>query len=293
MNDDRSRPVTSAEGAAMRNAVLLTIAVVVLVAAAGGWYWWQGRSPAGVATVPEVTSPRVADATPPAPPPAASEPPRIRHPIEAASAPQLPATLDPQALLIELFGRKAVLSAFQLDDFPRRFVATVDNLATTRAPSRLWPVTPMSGRFSVDQRAGAQVIGVDNAQRYASFIALVDNVDPRRAAQVYRQLYPQFQQAYVELGYPNRYFNDRLVEVIDLLLATPDVELPPQVHLPAINGPVRPERPWVLYEFDDPSLASLAAGQKMMLRLGPANQRRLKARLAEFRRLVATGAAAR
>ena len=92
---------------------------------------------------------------------------------------------------------------------------------------------------------------------------------------------------------PGQYFNDRLVEVIDLLLATPDLELPPQVHLPAINGPVRPERPWVLYEFDDPSLASLAAGQKMMLRLGPANQRRLKARLAEFRRLVATGASAR
>jgi hypothetical protein len=293
MNDDRSRDSIPAEGAAMKNAVLVTVAVLVLVAAAGGWYWWHGRSPAGVATRPEATSPRVADAPPPAAPPAASEPPRIRHPIEAASAPGVPTPLDPQALLIELFGRKAVLAAFQLDDFPRRFVATVDNLATTRAPSRIWPVTPMSGRFSVEQRAGAQVIGLDNAQRYASFVALVDSVEPRRAAQVYRQLYPQFQQAYVELGYPNRYFNDRLVEVIDLLLATPDLELPPQVHLPAINGPVRPERPWVLYEFDDPALASLAAGQKMMLRLGPANQRRLKAKLAEFRRLVASGAAPR
>ena len=242
MNDDRSRQA-SAEGAAMRNAVLLTIGVVVLVAAAGGWYWWQGRSPAAVATAPEATSPKVADAAPPAPLPAASEPPRIRHPIEAASAPELPAALDAQALLIDLFGRKAVLSAFQLDDFPRRFVATVDNLGTTRAPSRIWPVTPMSGRFSVEQRAGAQVIGPENAQRYASFVALVDNVDPRRAAQVYRQLYPQFQQAYVELGYPNRYFNDRLVEVIDLLLATPEPAVAPRVHLPPINGPVRPQRP--------------------------------------------------
>ena len=55
--------------------------------------------------------------------------------------------------------------------------------------------------------------------------------------------------------------------------------------LPPINGPVQPQRPWVLYEFDDPALQSLSAGQKMLLRMGPVNERRMKAKLSELARL--------
>ena len=58
-------------------------------------------------------------------------------------------------------------------------------------------------------------------------------------------------------------------------------------------GPVQPERPWVLYEFDDPVLQSLSAGQKILLRIGTVNERRMKAKLAEIRRLVTAGAPAR
>jgi len=35
-----------------------------------------------------------------------------------------------------------------------------------------------------------------------------------------------FQQSYEDLGYPGQYFNDRLVEVIDDMLKTPDVQGP-------------------------------------------------------------------
>ena len=51
----------------------------------------------------------------------------------------------PRAVLTDLVGRKAALSLLQLDDFPRRFVATVDNLGGARAPARLWPVVPAAG----------------------------------------------------------------------------------------------------------------------------------------------------
>ena len=40
------------------------------------------------------------------------------------------------------------------------------------------------------------------------------------------------------------------------------------------------------YEFTDPALESLAAGQKMLVRSGPVNQRRLNAKLQEIRRLI-------
>jgi hypothetical protein len=258
--------------------------VAVLAIATGAVLWWQSRSPAPAA--PE-SVPSVARA--PAPPASAAAPePAIRYPVESATAERSGSPLDVASALDDLFGSRAVKSMFQVDDFARRVVATVDNLGRSTASSRLWPINPAPGRFLVDPAADGSgaAIGAANAERYAPFVTLIEGVDLRRAAAAYVRLYPLFQRAYEDLGYPKRYFNDRLVEVIDRLLVTPEPASPPNVHLPAINGPAQPERPWVLYEFDDPALQSLTAGQKILVRMGVANERRIKARLVELRGLI-------
>ena len=271
---------------------MITLGVLALLLAAGaGWYWWQ-RQARAVPVAAVAPPPAVAPQAAPPEAPAASEP-RIRHPIEAPAEATPAGPRDVATVLTDLVGKKAALSMLQLDDFPRRFVATVDNLGGARAPARLWPVVPAAGRFGVERRDDVESIAAGNADRYAAFLTFVESVEPRRAASVYRTLYPEFQQAYEELGYPGRYFNDRLVQVIDQLLATPIAEAPLKMHLPTIAATEQPQRPWVLYEFDDPTLQSLSAGQRLLLRMGPVNERRVKARLAEFRRLVAGEAARR
>ena len=102
-------------------------------------------------------------------------------------------------------------------------------------------------------------------------------------AGLYRQLYPNFQSAYEALGYPGRYFNDRVVDVIDHLLETPSVDEPVAVKLADIKGPIQPARPWVIVEFADASLESRSAGQKLLLRMGPDHARTLKAKLRQLR----------
>jgi hypothetical protein len=96
-------------------------------------------------------------------------------------------------------------------------------------------------------------------------------------------MYPPLQRAYEELGYPRGYFNDRLLAVIDLLLATPQAPEPLRLQLTEVKGPVPSLRPWVRYQFADPALESLSAGQKILLRVGAVNQRRLRAKLQEVR----------
>jgi len=261
----------------MNPAPRLAALTAVALAVAGGVYWWLGRTPA-----PAPAPAPVAVAPPPAP---ASAPPAIRHPVEAlaaASAPGAPATLNDS--LTSLLGRKAVLSYLQTDDFPRRVVATVDNLGRSHAAPALWPVNPVPGRFTVRAKGDAMVVDADNAGRYTAFVQLVESVDAREAVAMYAAHYAQFQRAYEDLGYPGRYFNDRLVDVIDELLATPTAGAMPEVVLTEVKGPVAPARPWVRYEYADPKVESLTAGQKMLLRTGPVNQKRLKAKLAEFRR---------
>ena len=251
-----------------------------------------------MATTPQPDSPP-APATPP-PAPAATGP---QNPIDALAQPDaaLPSLADSNAAvakaLTDLLSAKSVASFLQIDDFVRRFVATVDNLPRAQAPSRMWPTQPAPQRFEVTGAgAGAgngtdevQTIDAANAGRYTAFVAFVDSVDNAKAVAVYARLYPLFQQAYEELGYPGKYFNDRLVAVIDHLLQAPEPQGPLQVKLTEVKGSVPSSRPWTRYEFADPQLEALSSGQKLLVRMGPDNERRMKAKLRALRGQVATG----
>lgn len=263
----------------------LVAGVVVVAAIAAAVLLWQRRL--GPVVAPESPPPVASVAT--APPEPASVPAQtaVKHPLQAPAVAQPPlGPGDIAAALADLLGRKAVLSFLQLEDFPRRFVATVDNLGRAHAPSPMWPVNPTAGRFGVGTHQGGDVIGADNGMRYTPFVLFVETVDIGQAVDLYVRMYPMLQQAYEDLGFPKRYFNDRVIEVIDLLLATPDAGYPLKVQLTQVKGPVPSTRPWVRYEFADLALEALPAGQKIMLRVGPVNERRLKARLTELRRAL-------
>ena len=160
----------------------------------------------------------------------------------------------------------------------RRFVVTVDNLPREKLPrSKYIFVRPVGGRFLVTGEDDPVYIETENYRRYTPFVALVDAIEPSAVVAVYARLYPLFQQAYEDLGYPTAYFNDRMIDVIDHLLATPEVA-----------GPIRLVRPRVLYQFADPALESLSAGQKILLRIGPDNAALIKAKLRELRQALAS-----
>jgi hypothetical protein len=268
-----------------RAAVLAVVVAVAVLLGAAGYMLWRQRAPAPAAPSPAT----VAEAPVAAPTPA---PPTIRHPIEAAdaAASSAPGGADPLlSALLDLLGQPTVTAMVLTDDFARRVVATVDNLGRPHAPSRLWPVVPAPGRFTVERVGSGEQIAPINTRRYDALVQLATGVDAERAAATYKRIYPRLQRAYEELGYPKRYFNDRLVEVIDLLLATPEPEEPLAVRLIEVKGPIEPERPWVRYEFADPALRALPAGPKMLLRVGNDNAQRLKAQLRAFRAQIAQG----
>ncbi|MFL6692802.1 MAG: DUF3014 domain-containing protein [Ramlibacter sp.] len=191
---------------------------------------------------------------------------------------------DIPGALAQLLGRDAVLKFLDTTDFPRRAVATLDNLGREHAPVSVWPVVPMPGRFLVAGNGTSQAVSAENAMRYRPFVALVDSIDAAKAVELYRRLYPSLQQAYRELGFGDRSLHGRVLEVIDLLLATPEPLQPPAITLAEVKGPISSTSPWTRYEFADAGLERLAAGQKILLRVGPDNRKVLKAKLGQIRR---------
>ena len=254
----------------------------VLALIAIGAYFWLRQAP----QQPPTPAPVVSSL------PIAAPAPTIQYPVQVppglTNLPPLEQAGDfVKQLITELLGARNVEKYLLLEDFAHRVVATVDNLGLSLAPPRMWPIQPTPGRFTVETGSGETVIGVKNEARYAPFVALVESVDTARAVALYERLYPLFQRAYESLGYPGKYFNDRLVTVIDLLLDTPEPSGALKVELPAIHGPLKPTHPWVLYRFSDPALEGLSSGQKILLRVGRENGKRLKSKLAEIRKLIA------
>ncbi len=214
-------------------------------------------------------------------PPVLSAEPEIRHPV-----PQMPAKKPLPALdtsdatmrnsLAELVPDSTLIKLPVLKDFVRRVVATIDNLPRRAAALRLWPLKPAPGQFKVSGDEEHPTIAADNSARYAVYVRLAEAIDSAKLAALYFHYYPLFQQAYRDLGYPKGHFNDRLVQVIDHLLETP--ELPEPVAL---------VRPKVFYLYADPKLESRSVGQKILMRTGTENARRVKAKLREIRGEIA------
>jgi hypothetical protein len=188
--------------------------------------------------------------------------------------------------LLELFGEKALLSMLSINDFIDHFVVTVDNLGGPAATSDKWPVKKPTGQFQTEMQGKQAVISPSNATRYQPYVTLLNKLDLKKAAELYFGLYPKFQAAYVNIGYPDQQFNQRFIQVLDLLIKTPQASDLIPVEMMKVEGPYQFAQPWAHFQFQKSSYEQLPIGQKIMLRLGPKNEAIVKVKLKEFRALI-------
>ncbi len=174
--------------------------------------------------------------------------------------------------LAGLIGNPSLMKLFHTEKIIRNIVVTIDNLPRDRAPMNAMPTKPAPGLFLATGTESEPAISSKNAERYATHIKITETVDARRLVELYVRLYPLFQQAYGDLGYPKQYFNDRLLVALDDLLAAPD-----------LKEPAKLVRPKVLYQFADPALEERSIGQRILMRVGGANANIIKTKLREIR----------
>ena len=224
--------------------------------------------------------------TPVAPPVAATPEPMpaedpIKHPVPTTAAPEKLPPLDEsdrpiQGVLRDLLGDEPVEKFVVPEELVRHIVVTIDNLPEQKVAQRLRPVRPVAGMFIAGGTEDEPQLDPTNYARYVTLVQLFKSTDTARLVAAYQRYYPLFQDAYANLGHPPQYFNDRVIEVIDHLLATPEVA-----------GQVALKRPGVLYEYADPDVEALSAGQKVLVRMGGANATAVKDKLKELRAALA------
>ena len=274
----------------MKNWIILIILVVLGLCA---WYLFsiqrgaveEAPMPPPVAVEQAVPAPVVEEETeePDIAPPTVAEEPIVEQPVLPALAESDPVAVE---TLSGLVGSEPVRQYVVSEDVIPRLVATVDALSGKQVPASIKAVEGPGGDFQatadddpssvIHNEAGDPipqfVVDPVNYRRYTPYVEMLEAADSAAIASSYRDNRPLFEEAFRQLGYPDGDFDQRLRAVIDELLATPDV-----------TAPLRLIKPEAYYLYADEELESLTAGQKVLLRMGPDNAARVKAKLTEIR----------
>lgn len=249
----------------MKKNILIAVAAIIILGSIAAYFYWQQSQPK-----PEPVHVQVQ----PSPPPPK---PEVRQVVETpAVSPPLPTLAESDNFMLDaltgLINNKSLMKLFHTERIIHNIVATIDNLPRRRAPMSVMPVEQAAGQFITAGKDDNLTISPKNAARYTPYVKIAEAIDAKKLVELYVRLYPLFQQAYEGLGYPKKYFNDRLIVVLDDLLAAPD-----------IKEPVKLVQPSVFYLFADPDLEGRSIGQRILMRTGSKNEAIIKGKLREIK----------
>jgi hypothetical protein len=260
----------------------LLLFLVLAVALAALWWLRSGtpsteRGPAP-AEEPVAVPPPLGAEQPAAPAPDAPAPePEVEPEPAAPPAPAeaLPERGESDGLVRDLArgvsSHPLFLATLKEAGLIDRFVLVVDNLAEGNVPRRELPFLKPQGQFLVLGREPDQRIDPASYPRYDALAQAIASLDARQAVAAYRRVAALCEESYRALGYPEGGFEQRIRAALALLLSTPVLDEDPAV-VPETKR----------YEFADPALESLSDAQKQLLRMGPANAKRVTAKLREI-----------
>lgn len=277
------------------------ISVLIVLALVAGLWWMEQQKQAELTPRPDIDVPE-ADERPeprhPLPhletqPPSATETgsrDEPQDPTQAQAAPEplppLPALSESDTTALEalagLMGEAVVEQWVKPEFVISRTVAAINSLdgpapALKSRPLATLDTEPVTG--TIPGRDDARLWTEANTRRYDSLVGVLESVPPEEAAGLYARYYPLFQQAWEELGENEPYFNDRLIDVIDHLLATPEVDLPFDVvpHEGRLH-------------FAEEALQEESWGRKLLIRMGTDHAGRVKEWLRRLRNTVTEAA---
>lgn len=262
LNLDRSSEWPSTPPVRHRPGVVVALTLLVLAGAAAAAWWWFTRE-RGTAETAQIAAPAPIETAAPL---------DARGPRETNLPPL--GELDPAVrdLVRSLTSSALVERWLATSNLARQMAALVHGAAAGPTPLRfLAPLRP-SGTFEVAERRGGTVIAPKTHARYDALTSVITSLDATALAGAYRTLSPRLEDAHDELGTPDASFDGSMRRVLDQLVATP---------IP--DGPIRVVPRGGVYAFEDPALERLSPAQKLLLRSGPDNARRIQARLAAFR----------
>ncbi len=271
------------------NTARWVVAVIIVAIIIGGVSWWMlsGSNNNEAKQTQSMDLPKQPEEAPavepkepepqpqpePDPEPAATPEPTtevVEEPEPAITLPDLNESTP--TVLQELDNSGIEIQPLKSSQLIKDAVVIIDNLRNGMLVTDRTVVQRPDGRFSVIEVEGDLYIDEQSYQRYDPIVDWFTSLDANALVDNYELFKPLLQQAYGEIGYPDSEFKNAIIEAINVLLETPVPESLVQVDDDS-----------VMYTYHDSSLEALPPAQKQLLRMGPNNIERIKAKLREVK----------
>jgi len=253
-----------------KSILIAAVVLVVLLLGAGVLYWHYTRPPTARPTVEQ----------PKAPEP--SQPPVEVKVGEEKEAPPHPEVKIPALDQSDDFVRQMLKNLsphgklgewLRIKNIIRVFVAAIDNIANGKSPRPQLGFLSSGQAFQVTEKGDRIYLDPKGYERFDIITDAIVSFSSSRTVQVYQKLKPLFQEAYRELGYPQKDFHATFIQAMKKILDTPIVER--EVLL-------REEGKGLNYVFIDDGLENMSEVQKHLLRMGPKNTRKIQQKVREI-----------
>lgn len=199
--------------------------------------------------------------------------------VEAEPVKALPqlndSDLSVKTQLSQYFAKQTLKLVVQ-DDMIRRFVVYVDNIGKGKIAKKHSPIIEPQASFTVVE-GDILTIAPQSYERYTPFVELFTSMTPQQAVNFYKEYKPLFDEAYEEIGYQERDFDDAVFDAIDMVLTTPIV---------TGNVPLLSES--VVYKYAYSEWEQLPEAQKQLLRMGAKNVKKVKSALKGIKTFLET-----
>ena len=157
----------------------------------------------------------------------------------------------------------------------RHLVSVVQLVAGGDSPRPALPFLSIPGAFAVREEGKAtqekRYMTRASFARYDGLGKLIGSVDMGAAGDAYAQLRPYCDAVFAEIGRPGKQFEEQLTAAVRRIVG---VQFP--------EGEVELVPKGAVFAYADPTLESLSAAEKQVLRMGPENGRVLQRQLKAF-----------
>lgn len=199
-----------------------------------------------------------------------------QHPFAVENAiaePQLPTLDDSNELAIaalgQLYPSEEWLRWMTTEESLRKFVVVIDNIAGGKVAQKYISIPRPEEKFKIEKIGDKEYLQPSNYERYNQYIEVFSAIDTDLMVSVYKQFSPLLEEAYAELGYPDKGFHTTLSVAIEVMLKTPAIP----------GGGIELTHTSVMYKYSDPELEGLPAVQKQIMRMGPRNMEIIRHKL--------------
>lgn len=285
--EDRIAPQ---EKTASVNTLAMVAVAVALVLSGGAYYYFTDNEPA---PEPQQLPVQIPDITPEEPLVTIADIPEpeiveviepevevIEEPTQLPEIEPLPSLPDSDEFAhnktVEMADGMKIEPLLVEKDLVRHFVVFVDNLAQGEVARKVSPLKAPNRAFTVSDITNKTYLNPDSYHRYDLYANFIANLNEEQLSATYKELTPLLSEAFEELGYSDMTFNQRILEAIDIMLDAPIIEQPIELDSVSVN-----------YQFVDPQLEALPNAQKLLVRMGPENTKKIKAALRKLKKHLA------